>query len=123
MCLSATGANNTSNVTQILPGLWDNQLAFTASSKYQPYWSKAFSTPNVSTWIQVDLGEAVQPISRVELHPFLQPHSPSYYKFLSYGFPVRYKSKLTMQPISRSQPCSSTVLKRISRTPTTPWWF
>lgn len=103
-------ASGTQNVTDILPGLYENQMAFTAASWYLPYQSKLSSTPNATSWVQIDLGPDAPPVDHVEIYPIVLPHFwPATMPFVSYAFPTRYKVEVD---ISSSFENATTIVDR-----------
>lgn len=80
------------NVTDIVPGLYENQMAFTAASWYLPYQSKLTDTENATTWVQIDLGDNASPVEQVQIYPLVQPHYwPETMPYVSFAFPSRWK--------------------------------
>ncbi|KAJ5812212.1 hypothetical protein N7474_008513 [Penicillium riverlandense] len=88
----AVAASPKKNVTDIVPGLYENQMAFTAASWYLPYQSKLTDTENATTWVQIDLGDNASPVEQVQIYPLVQPHYwPEAMPFISFAFPSRWK--------------------------------
>jgi hypothetical protein len=75
-----------------------NRIANTPTFKYRPYRSKAVSSPNTTSWVQIDLG-APHRIEEIQLFPANQrglPGHDAYY--VGEGFPTRFKLERANDP-------------------------
>jgi DUF1680 family protein len=74
------------------------RIASTPTFLYRPYRSRASATPDVVSWLQVDLGD-VRPIESILLYPANQkmvPGKDQYYA--GEAFPVRFRIEASTQP-------------------------
>ena len=69
----------------LAPDAAAERMASASASFFRPYSSKVADTPDVKTWVQIDLG-STQAIEAVKLYPFCKPHSPP-----GEGFPLRFR--------------------------------
>lgn len=76
---------------EMAPYLTGIRMAATPATNYRAYRSKVVATPDVTTWVQVDLKKSV-PISAIQLFPAserMYPGRDQYYG--GEGFPLRFK--------------------------------
>lgn len=78
-------------VTRSVPGATGERMASTPSSLFGPYTCQVSDTPDMTTWVQIELGTS-QPIDAIRLYPSCRPHkNPS-------GFPVRFHIECSNDP-------------------------
>lgn len=78
-------------MTRSVPGATGERMAPTASSLFGPYTCQVSDNPDVTTWVQIELGSS-QPIDAIRLYPSSRPHkNPS-------GFPVRFHIECSNDP-------------------------
>jgi hypothetical protein len=68
----------------VVPAPRGEWVAATYASAFRAYYSKSGTTPDVTTWVQVDVGESRR-IDFVKLYPANDRETPGE------GFPVRFK--------------------------------
>jgi len=76
---------------QLAPYLTGLRMAATPATAYRAYRSKVVATPDVTTWVQVDLGRSF-PIEAIQLFPAserMYPGRDQYYG--GEGFPLRFR--------------------------------
>ncbi|MBB5317479.1 beta-L-arabinofuranosidase domain-containing protein [Tunturibacter empetritectus] len=76
---------------EMAPYLTGIRMAATPATNYRAYRSKVVATPDVTTWVQVDLKKSV-PISAIQLFPAserMYPGRDQYYG--GEGFPLRFR--------------------------------
>jgi DUF1680 family protein len=76
---------------ELTPYLTGLRMAATPATAYRAYRSKAVANPEVSTWVQVDLGRSF-PLEAIQLFPAserMYPGRDQYYA--GEGFPLRFK--------------------------------
>ncbi len=95
--LAVTGAINplvqhaSAQATDLAPYITGLRMAATPATAYRAYRSKATASPDVTTWVQVDLGKSF-PIESIQLFPAserMYPGVDGYYA--GEGFPLRFK--------------------------------
>lgn len=72
-------------LSPLAPGAATEHMASASASFFRPYSSTVVDSPDVKTWVQIDLG-STQTIEAVKLYPFCKPHSPP-----GEGFPLRFR--------------------------------
>lgn len=73
------------------------RMAVSAASFYRPYRSKSVGSPNMTTWVQIDLGSS-QPIEAVKLYPFTDSKTPP-----GEGFPLRFRIECSEDQAFKTQ--------------------
>jgi len=95
--LAVTGAINplvaqpATEPVDLKPYLTGLRMAATPATAYRAYRSKVVASPDVTTWIQVDLGKSF-PIEAIQLFPAserMYPGRDQYYG--GEGFPLRFR--------------------------------
>jgi DUF1680 family protein len=74
------------------------RMAATPATNYRAYRSKVVANPDITTWIQVDLGKSF-PIDTIQLFPAserMYPGRDQYYA--GEGFPLRFKIEVSNDP-------------------------
>ncbi len=90
---------------ELKPYLSGLRMAATPASHYRAYRSKSVTNPDITTWVQVDLGKAV-PIESVHLYPAserMYPGRDQYYA--GEGFPLRFRIDVSSDAEFRSPKC------------------
>jgi len=85
--ISALAATTPAGLAPYTTGM---RMAATPATKYRAYRSKVAQTPDIKTWVQVDLGKSV-PIDAIKLFPAserMYPGRDQYYA--GEGFPLRF---------------------------------
>jgi len=80
-------------------------MAASPTEKYKAYRSKVVTTPEVTTWVQIDLNDAA-PIEAVQLFPAADQMYPGRDQWYGgQGFPLRFRIEASADPsFSNSQP-------------------
>jgi len=85
--ISALAATTPAGLAPYTTGM---RMAATPATKYRAYRSKVVQTPDIETWVQIDLGKSV-PIDAIQLFPAserMYPGRDQYYA--GEGFPLRF---------------------------------
>src|ERR1035438_7865129 len=83
---------------QLAPYLTGLKMAATATAAYQAYRSKTRTTPEVTTWIQIDLKRSV-PIEAIQLFPSADRMYPGRDQWYGgQGFPLRFRIEASDDP-------------------------
>lgn len=88
---------------ELAPYLTGMRMAATPATAYRAYRSKVVQSPNVTTWVQVDLGKSIA-MDAIQLFPAAERSYPgldAYYG--GEGFPLRFRIEASEDP-SFSQP-------------------
>jgi DUF1680 family protein len=89
---------------ELAPYLTGMRMAATPATAYRAYRSKVVQNPNVTTWVQLDLGRSVA-IEAIQLFPASERSYPgldAYYG--GEGFPLRFRIEASEEPnFSQSQ--------------------
>ena len=90
---------------QLAPYLTGLKMAATATVAYQAYRSKTTTTPEVTTWVQIDLKKPV-PIEAIQLFPSADRMYPGRDQWYGgQGFPLRFRIEASDDPsFGRRQP-------------------
>ena len=85
---SAAGATEPDELAPYLTGM---RMAATPATAYRAYRSQVVTTPDITTWVQIDLGKSL-PLEAIQLFPAserMYPGRDQYYA--GEGFPLRFR--------------------------------
>ncbi len=79
-----------------IPGATGERMAVAAAWSYRAYRSKSSASPDIATWVQVDLGASC-PIDAVRLYP------SNWHSLAGDGFPLRFRIECSDEPRFQSR--------------------